>query len=139
MALSFLRWPLPALYSSKSHLPGKGRVVVAGADEPFEAELVDVSGEVLEEVAPKRVVAVAVDGLLAEGVVIVFEVGFDFLLDFDVLGVELVLLGGLGGAQASIQCPWRLWRCWAALGLWSGHRADSTANFVPAKVRCPLY
>lgn len=52
-----MRWPLPALYSSKSHLPSKVRAVVAGADKPLEAELVDVTGGA----APVVAVAVAVD------------------------------------------------------------------------------
>lgn len=59
--------------------------------------------EVLEEIALEGVVAVAVDDLPAEGIRIELEVGFDFLLDVDVLGVELVLLRCLGGAQASIR------------------------------------
>src|SRR5690606_19946543 len=61
-------------------------------NELLEAELVEVGGEVLEEVALEGVVAVTVDDLVAEGVGVELEVGFDFLLDIDVLGVELVPL-----------------------------------------------
>jgi hypothetical protein len=78
-------------------LAGDGGAVVAGGDELFEAELVEVGGEVLEEVALERVVAVAVDDLAAEGVGVELQVGLDLFLDVDVLGVELVLLGRLRG------------------------------------------
>ena len=82
---------------------GDGGAVVADGDELFEAELVEVGGEVLEEVALEWVVAVAVDDLAAEGVGVELEVGLDLLLDVDILGVELVLLGCLRGVEASIQ------------------------------------
>ena len=82
---------------------GDGGAVVAGGDELFEAELVEVGGEVLEEVALEGVVAVAVDDLAAEGVGVELQVGLDLFLDVDVLGVELVLLGRLRGAEASVQ------------------------------------
>lgn len=49
------------------------------------------------------VVAVAVDDLAAEGVGVELEVGLDLFLDVNVLGVKLVLLGRLGGGQASVQ------------------------------------
>ena len=91
------------VFREQGQLPGDGGAVVAGGDELLQAELVEVGGEVLEEVALEGVVAVAVDDLAAEGVGVELEVGFDFLLDVDVLGVELVLLGRLGGAQASVQ------------------------------------
>jgi len=45
---------------------GDGGAIVAGGDEFFEAELVEVGGEILEEVALEGVVAVAVDNLAAE-------------------------------------------------------------------------
>ena len=76
---------------------GDWGAVVAGGDELFQAELVEVGGEVLEEIALERVVAVAVDDLAAEGVGVELEVGLDLFLDVDVLGVELVLLGRLRG------------------------------------------
>ena len=79
-----------------------GGAVVAGSDELFEAELVEVGGEVLEEIALEGVVAVAVHDLAAEGVRVELEVGLDLFLDVDILGVELVLFGRLRGAQISI-------------------------------------
>ena len=82
---------------------GNWGAVVAGGDELFQPELIEVGSEVFEEVAFKRVVAVTVDDLAAEGVRIELEVGLDFFLDVNVLGVELVLLGRLRGAQALIQ------------------------------------
>jgi len=81
---------------------GDWGTIVTGSNELFEAELVEVGGEVLEEVALEGVVAVAVDDLAAEGVGIEFEVGLDLFLDVNVLSVELVLLGRLRGGQASI-------------------------------------
>ena len=91
------------VFREQGALAGDGGAVVAGGDELFEAELVEVGGEVLEEVALEGVVAVAVDDLAAEGVGVELQVGFDLFLDVDVLGVELVLLGRLGGAEASVQ------------------------------------
>src|SRR6185295_2984556 len=80
-----------------------GRAVVAGSYQLFQPELVEVGGEVLEEVALEWVVAVAVDDLASEGVGVELYVGLDLFLDVDVLSVELVLLGRLRGVQASIQ------------------------------------
>ncbi len=82
---------------------GDRGAIVAGGDEFFQSELVEIGGEVLEEVALEGVVAVAVDDLVAEGVGIELKVGLDFFLDVYVLGVELVLLGRLRGAQALVQ------------------------------------
>lgn len=79
---------------------GDGGAVVAGGDELFEAELVEVGGEILEEVALEWVVAVAVDDFAAEGVAVELEVSLDLFLDVNVLGVELVLLGRLGDAPS---------------------------------------
>ena len=84
-------------------MAGDGGAVVAGGDELFEAKLVEVGGEILEEVALEGVVAVAVDDLAAEGVGVELKVGLDLLLNVDVLGVELVLLGRPCGGQASAQ------------------------------------
>jgi hypothetical protein len=84
-------------------LAGNGRAVVAGGDELFEAELVEVGGEILKEIALEGVVAVAVDDLVTEGVGVELQIGLDLFLDVYVLGVELVLLGCLGGVQASVQ------------------------------------
>lgn len=78
-------------------------VVVAGSAELLDAELVEVGSEILKEVALEGIVAVAVDDVVPEGVGVELEAGFDFLLDVDVLDVELVLLGRLGGVQASVQ------------------------------------
>ena len=61
--------------------------------------MVEVHGEVLEEVGLVWVVAVAVDDFALEGVGVELEVGFDFFLDVDVLGIELVLLGGPRSAR----------------------------------------
>jgi len=71
---------------------GDGGAVVAGGDEFLQAELVEVGGEVLEEVAFKRIIAVAVDAFVAEGVGVKFKVGFYLLLNVCVLCVELILL-----------------------------------------------
>ena len=71
-------------------------------DELFKAELVEVGGEVLEEVALEGVVAVAVDDLVAEGVRVELQVGLDLLLDVGVLGIELVLLGRLRAGERPI-------------------------------------
>ena len=72
------------VFIEQRHLPGDGEAVVAGADKVLEAELVEVGGEVLEDVTLEWIVAVAVDGFCAEGVGIELEVGFDFLLDVDI-------------------------------------------------------
>jgi len=97
---------------------GDGGAVVAGGDELFEGELVEVGGEVLEEVALEGIVAVAIDDLATESVGVELEVGLDLFLDVDVLGVELVLLGRLRGLKASIQ--------WLGFCFANGvsHRAD---------------
>lgn len=78
---------------------------VAGRDQPFELQPLEIVGEVVEEVADARVVAIAKDGLALE----VGGVVLEFLLDVGKLGVKLVLLGRLGGVQTAIQglasCP----------------------------------
>ncbi len=79
--------------------------VVAGGDELFEAERVELGGEVFKEVALERIVAIALHDLAPEGVGVELQIGLDLFLDVDVLGVELVLLGRLGGVQASVQRP----------------------------------
>ena len=81
---------------------GDGGAVVAGGDELFQAELVEIGGKVLEEIALEGVVAVAIDNLAAESVGVKLEVGLDLFLDVDILGVELVLLGRLRGTEISI-------------------------------------
>ena len=63
------------------HLPGDGRAVIAGGDQLPETQLVEVGGEVLEEVALERVVAIAVDDLIAKGVGVELQVGLDLFLD----------------------------------------------------------
>jgi hypothetical protein len=78
---------------------------LAGGDQLFEAELVEVGGEVLEEIALERIIAVAIDHLVAEGVGIKVQVSLDLLLDVDVLRVELVLLGRPCCAEALIHRP----------------------------------
>jgi len=90
------------VFREQRHLPGDGGAVVAGGDELLEAELVEVGGEVLEEIALEWVVAVAIDDLAAEGFGVEFEVGLHLLLDVNVLGIELILLSRLSGMQASI-------------------------------------
>jgi hypothetical protein len=82
---------------------GDGGAIVAGGDELLEAELVKVGGEVLKEIAFEGVVAVAVDDLAAEGVLVELQIGRDLFLDVDVLGVKLVLLGRLRGAEILIR------------------------------------
>jgi len=69
-------------------------VLAAGGDE-----LLEVGREVEEEVADARVVAVAEDGFALEVLLVVTQ----FLYDVGELDVELILLGGLGGMEASIQ------------------------------------
>jgi len=83
------------VFREQDALAGDGRAVVAGGNELFEAELFEVGGEVLEEVALERIITVAVDDLAAEGVGVEFEVGLDLFLDVNVLCVELVLLSRL--------------------------------------------
>jgi hypothetical protein len=102
LGLLALAIPL-VVFREQGELAGDGGAVVAGGDELLEAELVEVGGEVLEEVALEGVVAVAVDDLAAEGVGVELEVGLDLLLDVDVLGVELVLLGRLRGARDQLK------------------------------------
>ena len=102
LGLLALAIPL-VVFREQGPLAGDWGAVVAGGDELLEAEFVEVGGEILEEVAFKGVVAVAVDDLAAEGVGVELQVGLDLFLDVDVLGVELILLGRLRGAQASIQ------------------------------------
>ena len=65
--------------------------------------MVEVHREVLEEVALKRVVAVAVDDLAAEGIGVELQVSLDLLLDVDILGVEVVPLGRPCGNEALVQ------------------------------------
>ena len=76
--------------------------VVAGGNELFEAQHVELGCEVLEKIALEGVVAVAVDDLATEGVGVEFEVGLDLFLDVDVPGVEPVLFGLPRGGQISI-------------------------------------
>jgi hypothetical protein len=70
---------------------GDGRTIVAGGDEFLQTEFVEVGSEILEEVAFKRIVAVAIDDFFAEGVGVVFEVGFYLFLNIYVLCVKLIL------------------------------------------------
>lgn len=74
-------------------------VLVAGGDEFLESQRVVLVGEVVEELADLGIIAVAQDGLALEVLGVVLEL----LLDVGKLGVELVLLGRLGGMQASVQ------------------------------------
>ena len=57
----------------------------------------------ISTISSKGIVAIAIDDLVAEGVGIEFEVGFDLFLDINVLSVELVFLGRLGSAEILIQ------------------------------------
>jgi hypothetical protein len=90
---------LPALviplvvFGKRGATSGDGGAIVTGGDELFKAELVEVESEILEEVALEWVVAVAVDDLAPKSVGVELQVGLDLLLDVDVLGVELILLG----------------------------------------------
>jgi hypothetical protein len=59
----------------------------------------EVVDEVLKEVADARIVAVAQDSLIPEMLPVVNQLFFDV----GKLGVKFVLLGGLGGMEASIQ------------------------------------
>jgi len=93
------------VFREQGALASDGRAIVAGCDELLQPELVEVGGEVLEEVALEGVVAVAVDNLATEGVGVELKVGFDLLLDVDVLSVELVLLGRLRGGKALVHRP----------------------------------
>ncbi len=91
------------VFREQGELTRDGRAIVAGGDEPFEAELVEVGSEILEEVALEGVVAVAVDDLATEGVGVELQVGLDLFLDVDVLGVELVLPGRFRGSEALVE------------------------------------
>jgi hypothetical protein len=51
---------------------GDGRPIVACSDELLQADLVEICGEVFEEVAFKRVIAVAINDFVAEGVGVKF-------------------------------------------------------------------
>ena len=102
LGLMSLAIPL-VVFREQCALASDWGAVVAGCDELFEAELVEVGGEVLEEVALEGVVAVAVDDFAAESVGVELQVGLCLFLDIRVLGVELVLLGRFRGAEALVQ------------------------------------
>jgi hypothetical protein len=101
LGLLALAIPL-VVFREQGALAGDGGAVVAGGDELFQPELIEVGSEVLEEVALEGVVAVAVDDLATEGIGVELKVGLDFFLYVNVLSVELVLLRRLRGVQASI-------------------------------------
>ena len=68
-----------------------GRLLIARRDELFETERIEVEGEIPEEIALKRVVAVAEYRLSAQLGLIVLQLVFDVAK----LRVELILLGFL--------------------------------------------
>ena len=74
-------------------------ILVAGGDQLFQFQLLEVVREVVEEIADLGVIAVAKDALFRE----MLRVMPQLLLDVGKLGVKLVLLDCLSGVQASIQ------------------------------------
>jgi hypothetical protein len=101
--LRLLAFAIPlAVFREQGALTSDGRAVVAGRDKPLEAELIEVGGEVLEEVTFERVIAVAVDNLAAKGVGVELKISLDLFLDVGILGVKLVLLGFSGPLQIDI-------------------------------------
>ena len=86
------------VYGTLAVVPGKQidvLVLVAGGDESFEPEGLELVGEIMEEVGNARIVAVAENGLAPEVVAVVS----DFFRDVGELRVELVLFRRLGGRQ----------------------------------------
>ena len=73
--------------------------LVTSSDELPKPKLFEVVGEVLEEVADPRIVAVAVDDLVLEVLSIVLQ----FSLDVGQLRVELILLRSLGAAEPAVR------------------------------------
>lgn len=63
-------------------------ILVAGSDEFLESEIFEIIGEVVEEIADARVVAVAEHGLAPEMLFITLQ----FILDVGQLGVEFIFL-----------------------------------------------
>jgi hypothetical protein len=101
--LGFLAFAIALIVLRERELfAGDWGTVIAGGDEPFEAEAVKIGGKVFKKVALEGIVAVAVDDLAAEGVGIEFEVGLDLFLDIKVLSLELVFLGRLRCAEIAI-------------------------------------
>ena len=90
------------VFREKGELTGDGRAVVAGGDKLCEAKLVEVSGEVFEEVALERFTAAALDNLVATGVAIEFQIGLDPFLDVHILSIKLVLLRYICSVQICI-------------------------------------
>jgi len=75
---------------------------VAGGDELLQAEAFKVLGEEAGELAPFRIVTRQENGLAAERVRVVVQIGVYLLLDVVVLRVELVVLRALRGGQCFI-------------------------------------
>jgi hypothetical protein len=73
--------------------------LVASGDELPESQLLEVVGEVMEEVAHAGVVAVAIDDLALEVLFVVPQ----FLLDIRQLRLELVLLGQVGVGEGAFK------------------------------------
>jgi hypothetical protein len=73
-------------------------ILVAGGDQIFQFQLLEVVREVVKEIAYLGIVAVAQDALVLEMLSIMPQL----LLDVGELGVKLVLFRRLRGVQASI-------------------------------------
>src|SRR5674476_64830 len=74
-------------------------ILVAGGDQPFQRQLLEVVRKVVKEIADLGIVAVAQDGLALE----MRRVMPQLLLDVRKLSVKLVLLRRLRSVHASIQ------------------------------------
>jgi len=83
-------------------LTGDRRAVVGGADESFQPELVKVRGEAAGKIAPKGVVAAAVNDLAAKRVGVKLQISLHLFLDVHILRVEFILLRRLRSAETAI-------------------------------------
>lgn len=91
------------VFREQSELTCNGRATIAGGDEFFEAELVEVGSEILKEFALEGVITIAVNNLAPKCIRVKFQVGLDLSLNITVLGVELVVLSRPGGSGSLIQ------------------------------------
>lgn len=74
-------------------------ILVAGCDQLFQLQLLEVVREVVKEVADLGIVAVAQDGLVLE----MLRVMPQLLLNVGELGVKLILFGRFRCVQTSVQ------------------------------------
>jgi len=69
------------------------RSIIAGSNQLFQTEPIEVRCKVLEEITLEGIVTIAVNNFAAECLRIEFKVRLDLFLDVDVLGIKFVLLG----------------------------------------------